>query len=139
VENRNGYRYTKQWFEFAEDNPEKIKPIDGILYLYCVELNNRLKWTEKFGLPTYDTMKILGVKNYRTYKKAFDNLEKWGLIKVVERSKNQFTANIIALVFFTKAYTKALPLYKNKEKTYKNGIEPIVEKININPLPPDAR
>jgi len=132
---KNGYAYTKQWFDFAEANFDKIKPNDGILYLYCVELNNRLKWVEKFGLPAYDTMKILGIRNYRTYKKAFDNLEKWNFIKVIERTKNQNTSTIIALVFFTKAYTKALPLYINITKPLKSSGE---EKRKIKVLTDDT-
>jgi len=127
---KNGYAYTKQWFDFAQANFEKIKPVDGILYLYCVELNNSLKWAEKFGLPAYNTMKIIGVRDYKTYKKAFNNLEKWGLIKVIERSKNQWTSTIIALVFFTKAHPKAHPLYINNTKPYKtDGNEK--RKINV--------
>lgn len=53
-------------------------------------------------------MEVLGIKNYRTYKKYFDDLVKWKFIRVVQESKNQYTANVIALVKNTQANTKAL-------------------------------
>jgi len=105
---KNGYTLSRQWFDFADENPEKIKPAHGILYLWCVELNNRLNWKEKFGLPAYDTMKIIGISSHHTYKKALDELIKWGFVKMITKSKNQHTANIITLVKFTKAQPSAM-------------------------------
>ena len=54
------------------------------------------------------TMDALGIKNYKTYAKTFDSLVEWGFIKLIEKSKNQWSATVIALVKNTKANTKAL-------------------------------
>jgi hypothetical protein len=53
-------------------------------------------------------MEAIGIKNYKTYSKAFTDLVEWGFISVIQKSKNQYSANIIALVKNTKASTKAL-------------------------------
>lgn len=109
MNNKDGYTLTKQWFDFVDENPEKIKPTHGILWLYLVELNNRLKWKEKFGVPTDYTMRMIGVKNYKTYKNTLNDLIEWGFIQMVSKSSNQHTALILALVKFTEAHTKASP------------------------------
>jgi hypothetical protein len=53
-------------------------------------------------------MEAIGIKNYKTYSKAFTDLVEWGFISVIQKSNNQYSANIIALVKNTKASTKAL-------------------------------
>ncbi|MDD4225978.1 MAG: hypothetical protein PHU98_06280 [Mariniphaga sp.] len=53
------------------------------------------------------TKEAIGIKNYRTFKKTFDDLIEWGFIILIEKSKNQYSANIIAIVQNTKAHTKA--------------------------------
>lgn len=103
----NGYKLSRDWFDWTFENPDVVKPVHSALYFYCIDLCNRLGWKEKFGLPTYDTMEGIGVKNYRTFKKAFNDLAEWGFIRVVTRSRNQHTATVIALVKNTKANTKA--------------------------------
>jgi len=103
---RNAYTFMKQGFDFADGNPELVAPAHAALYFWLIQLNNSLKWKEKFGVPTYDSMAKIGIRNYKTYKKAFDDLQKWGFIKLVEKAQNQHTSNIIALVFFTKASPK---------------------------------
>lgn len=113
----NGYIYTKQWFDFASKNPDKIKPAHGILYFAMVELNNKLGWIENFGLPTSCTMNLIGIRNYKTFKKTFDDLVEWGFVRVIEKSHNQYTANIIALVKFTKAKEIVNQMADTKENT----------------------
>ena len=103
-----GYDLSRQWFDFAFDNPDKVTPVHAALYFFTMELNNRLGWKEKFGLPTYHAMEAIGVKAYNTYKKAFNDLVKWGFIRLIEKSKNQHKANIIALSNFDRPTESAL-------------------------------
>jgi len=49
----------------------------------------------------------LGIKNWRTYSKALNELVEFGFIKMIEVSKNQHSSNIIAIVKNTEAITKA--------------------------------
>lgn len=60
----------------------------------------------------------IGIKNYRTYSKTLTNLIDWGFLKLVQKSKNQYSSNIIAIVENTKAHTKALDkaLQKHSQK-----------------------
>lgn len=104
----NSYELSRDWFDFCFESPELISPIHTALYFFCIEHCNRLGWKEKFGLPTQMAMDAIGVKNWRTYSKAFDDLVKWKFIKVVQRSKNQYSATVIAIVKNTTANTKAL-------------------------------
>jgi len=46
------FKLTRAFWDFAFENPEKIKPNHCAMYLFIVEHCNRLGWKEKFGLPT---------------------------------------------------------------------------------------
>ena len=54
------------------------------------------------------TKDALGIKNYKTFSKVFNDLIDWKFILIHQRSKNQYSANVIALVKNTNANTKAL-------------------------------
>ena len=103
-----GYNQSRKWFCFSFENSDIISPHDGILFFWIVEQFNKLGWKKRIGLPTSLAMEATGIKNHRTYKKSFENLIEWGFIRLVSKSKNQHTANIIALVENTKAESKAL-------------------------------
>ena len=104
----NGYKFTRAWFDFCFENPDKIKPIHHAIYLFAIERCNRLGWKKKFGFPTDCAMETLGIKNYRTYIMALNDLVSMRFIKMIEKSKNQYTSNVIALIDNTTANTKAL-------------------------------
>lgn len=104
----NGYHvYPRQWFSFAFENPDVVSGNHGIVYLWAVELNNRLGWVKKFGIPSEMAMAAAGIKSYKTYSKIFEDLVKWGFFEVHQKSMNQYTADVIALVNFTEAHTEA--------------------------------
>lgn len=62
-------------------------------------------------------MEAIGVKNWRTYSAGLNDLVEFGFIKMIETSKNQYSSNIIAIVNFTKAPTKALDKALSKHNT----------------------
>lgn len=105
--NINGYDLSRAWFDWCFENPEKISPNHTALYFFIIEHCNRLGWKKKFGLPTQMAMEAIGIKNWRTYKKTFDDLIDFGFIELLEKSKNQYSANIVAIVNNAKAPTKA--------------------------------
>jgi hypothetical protein len=102
------YEYMKDWFDFCFENPESINPNHSALYFFILSHSNRLGWKNKFGLPTTMSMEAIGIKSYNTYIKCFNDLCSFGCIEVIERSKNQYSSNIIALSKFDKAFDKAL-------------------------------
>lgn len=104
----NGYELSRNFCEWAFNNPEKIKPIHYAIYYFSIEHCNRLGWKDKFGLPSQMVMEAIGVKNWRTYSSGLTDLVDFGFIKMIEISKNQYSSNIIAIVKNTKAHTKAL-------------------------------
>lgn len=113
----NSYELSRAWYDFCFVNPEKIKPLHSAIYFFAIEHCNRLGWKDKFGFPSQMVMEAIGVKNWRTYSAGLNDLIDWGFIKMVEISKNQYSANIIALVKYTKATTKALDKALQKHST----------------------
>lgn len=102
----NGYDLSRQWFDFAFENPEKVSPTHAALYFFCIEHCNRLGWKENFGLPTSMAKEAIGIRNFRTYQNALDDLIEWGFIILVEKCKNQHSSNIIAIAKNTKTSAK---------------------------------
>ena len=93
----NGYDLSRNWFNWCFDNPEKAKPIHSAIFFFAVEHCNRLGGKEKFGFPSQMTMEAIGVRKYQTYGKALSELVDWGFITMIEKSKNQYSANIISI------------------------------------------
>lgn len=104
----NGYELSRVWFDFCFENPERIKPNHTAVYFFIIEHCNRLGWKEKFGLPTTMVMEAVGIKSYNTYKQTLNDLVDFGFVTMIERSKNQYSSNIIVLSKFDKALNKAL-------------------------------
>jgi uncharacterized phage protein (TIGR02220 family) len=104
----NIYDLSRNYWNHAFENPEKIKPVHTAIYFFALDQCNRLGWKEKFGLPTDATMEATGIKSYATFKTALQDLVDFGMIEMIERSRNQYTSNIIGLKLDVKAHTKAL-------------------------------
>lgn len=132
------YKLIRNWFDWCFENPEKINPNHSALYFFCIEHCNRLGWKEKFGFPMEMAKDAIGIKNYRTYAKTFNDLIDWGFIKLIEKSRNQYSANIIAIAENTKANTKALSkaTHKHSQKQ-RTGIVGIDKQEYLNTLIPD--
>ena len=91
------YELSRTWFDWAFENPEKIKPSHTALFFWIIEQANRMGWKEKFGLPTLHSMELLGIKSKNTYYSSLKDLVDWGFIIIIEKSKNQNSANIISI------------------------------------------
>ena len=104
----NGYDLSRNFVNFSFENPSKIKPNHYALYFFAIEHCNRLGWKKEYGLPTTMTMEAIGIKSYNTYIKTFNELVEYGFFNLIERSKNQYSANIIELSNNDKALDKAL-------------------------------
>lgn len=92
-----GYELSRNWFDWCFDNPEKISPNHTAIYLFALEHQNRLGGKEKFGFPSQMTMEALGIKKHQTYIKYFNDLIEWGFINLIQKSTNQYSANIISI------------------------------------------
>ncbi len=122
-----GYELSRNWFDFCFENPEKIKPNHTALYFFAIEHYNRLGGKEKFGFPSTMAMEAVGIKSYNTYINTLNDLVKWGAIKLIEKSRNQYSANIIAISNFDKAQYKALDkaLIKHSTKQSESTVQSI--------------
>lgn len=113
----NSYELSRNFCEWAFNNPERIKPIHYAIYFFAIEHCNRLGWKDKFGLPSQMVMEAIGVKNWKTYSNGLKDLIDFEFIEMIETSKNQYSSNIIAIVKNTKARTKALDKALSKHST----------------------
>ena len=120
VKNLNSYELSRKWFDFSFKNPEFINPSHTAIYFFAIEHCNRLGWKEKFGFPTEMAKEAIGIKSYNTYIKAFNDLVEWGFFIMIEKSKNQYSSNIIALSKFDKALDKATDKALDKAFTNHN-------------------
>lgn len=93
---KNGYDLSRRWFDFAFENKE-AKTTHTAIFMWIVELNNRLGWKEEFGLPTGETMEGLSIGNKNTYSDAIKDLVKWKFIEIVRDAKNQYESRIIKI------------------------------------------
>jgi hypothetical protein len=102
------FKLNRKFWDFAFENPERIKLTHIGIYYFAVEHCNRLGWKKKFGLPTSMVMEATSIKSYNTYIKAFNDLVEFGFFELHQKSKNQYSSNVIALSNFDKALDKAL-------------------------------
>lgn len=119
------YNLSRNFWNFSFDNPEKIKPNHIAMYFFAIEHCNRLGWKEKFGFPTTMVMDAISIKSYNTFIKTLNELVDFGFIKIIEKSKNQYSSNIIALSKFNKADDKALDkaITKHSTKQLKSTVQ----------------
>jgi len=104
----NSYELSRKWFDWCFENPEKINPNHSAIYFFAIEHCNRLGWKNKFGFPTQMTMDAIGIKKHQTYIKYFNDLVQWGFFELVQKSQNQYSANIISLISAKPKNGKAL-------------------------------
>ena len=127
----NSYELSRTWFDWSFNNPEKVRPIHSAIYFFAIEHCNRLGWKEKFGLPSQMVMEAIGVKNWKTYSQGLNELIEFGFLKLVEKSTNQYSSNIVAIVKNTKAHTKALDKALSKHSTkHSQSIVSIDKQLN---------
>jgi len=93
----NGYELSRVFFDWCFENPELVNPNHIAIYFFAVEHCNRLGWKTKFGFPTQMAMDAIGIKKNQTYIKYFNDLCEWGFFELVQKSKNQWSANIISI------------------------------------------
>lgn len=127
----NSYDLSRKFIDFSFENPSKIKPNHYALYFFSIEHCNRLGWKKEFGLPTTMTMEAIGIRSYNTYIKTFNDLVIFGFFILVEKSKNQYSSNIIELSNFNKALDKALDKAFIKHETKQSeSMEQSIDSIN---------
>jgi hypothetical protein len=83
------YKLYRDFWDYAFENPEVIKPNHIAIYCFAIEHCNRLGWKKKYGLPSAMVMEATGIKSYNTYIDAFNKLVDIGVIELIEKSKNQ--------------------------------------------------
>jgi len=108
TEQLSAFEYTKAWFAFAFEHTTIVRPVHGILYLWIVELNNRMGWAQVFSSPASQSMAACGINSYNTYSAAMNDLVEWGFVEMVTPSKNQYVSCKIALLKFDNTQYKAL-------------------------------
>lgn len=111
----NGYTLIKFcWYAMSVQKQMRLAHVG--LYVYIVELNNKLRWPGIFGLPTGHTLKATKLSK-PTYFKLLNDLESYGMIKTIKKSKNQSQASVFTI------QTDSLAAYIEKKKKPSGGKE----------------
>lgn len=118
------YSLSRSFWDFSFSNPEKMKPIHSSIFFFAIEHCNRLWWKDKFWFPTTMVMDAIWISNYSSYKKWLEELVEWGFIKMVQVSKNQYSANVISLIQFVWSTDKALD-----KALIKHGIKQHIKQV----------
>lgn len=104
----NGYELSRKWFDWCFENTERISPNHTALYFFIIEHCNRLGWKQNFGLPTTMAKEAIGIRSYNTYINTLNDLVGFGFIELIERSKNQYSSNIVAISNFDNTLNNSL-------------------------------
>lgn len=119
----NSYDLSRNFWNWAFDNPEKISPNHAAVYFFAIEHCNRLGWKKKFGFPSQMTMDAIGIKKHSTYIRYFNDLVEFGFFELIQKSMNQYSSNIISLTNALPkkgvAMDKAIVKHREKQKEYK--------------------
>jgi len=92
-----GYELSRNFFDWCFENPEKISPSHSAIFFFAIEHCNRLGWKSKFGFPTQMVMDAIGIKKHETYIRYLNDLIEWGFLILIQKSTNQYSANIISI------------------------------------------
>ena len=92
-----GYELSRNFFDWCFENPELISPSHSAIYFFAIEHCNRLGWKSKFGFPTQMVMDAIGIKKHETYIRYLNDLIDWGFLILIQKSTNQYSANIISI------------------------------------------
>ncbi len=120
----NSYDLSRNFWNWAFDNPELISPNHAAIYFFAIEHCNRLGWKKKFGFPSQMTMDAIGIKKHQTYIKYFNELVEYGFFEMIQKSKNQYSSNIISLMYAMPKKGKALDkaiIKHGAKQTQSNG------------------
>jgi len=130
----NWYDLHRMRLNFRFENPDKCRSIHSELFMYIVDLWNRLWQAKKFWLPTEMTMNLLGIWSYNTYHKSYEDLVSRWFIKEIQKSKNQYSSRVIAISKIDKATNKALDkaTIKATDETTDDINKPLYNNITTN-------
>ena len=94
----SSYLLSRQWFDFALENPELINVNQTALYVWLIDLNNRRGWAVKFNFNTNDACDCIGVKNRKTVWAALNKLVEFGFVSMIYKANAPGKASVISIV-----------------------------------------
>lgn len=92
------FELTRNWFDFAFENPEKVNVMQTALFMWLIEANNRTGWAMKFAFNTEDACFATGVSNRKTVWKALNELVENGFVVMVYKSSHKHKPTVISLM-----------------------------------------
>lgn len=92
-----GYELSRNWFDWAFENPDLNTPTHTALYMWFIEKWNRCGQKDKISITTSESMEVLGISSRNTFGKVFKELCEWNFVTVVVDSKNQYSCKVITL------------------------------------------
>lgn len=92
----NGYNLSRWWFDWIGETENVVTLSHTALFHYIIHTWNTCGQKKSFGLPTDYSCNKLNV-NAKTYAKLIKDLAEWGVINILQESKNQYSSKVICL------------------------------------------
>jgi hypothetical protein len=90
----NGYTLSRAWFDWYSSTSQGVTVSHAGLFYYLIEVWNTSGQRENFGLPTDHSISRLKISQ-KTYYKLINDLVEWGIINIVQESKNQNNSRVV--------------------------------------------
>jgi hypothetical protein len=93
----NTYTCNEHFRRIFSTKAHQGKPEHIAIFWFLTELNNRLNWIDDFGLPIYNAMEEVKIRNLKTFSKYLQDLHDWGIIEILSKSVNQHTSTVVSI------------------------------------------
>lgn len=97
--NVNLFLVNKWFFQKVRENTQ-LKHAHVALFYWITEKANLNGWADSFYFQTEEAMNSAGFTNWKTYNKALITIANEGIIKILEKSRNQHTPCVIQPCFY---------------------------------------
>lgn len=94
----SGYALSRAWFDYAFENPDKVTVNQTALFMWLIELNNRMGWALKLSFNTEDAGIACGLKDRKTVWKAMNELVEIGFVTMIFKSSHRHKASVISIL-----------------------------------------
>jgi hypothetical protein len=91
------FDYFNNFYQWIEDNPDKVDPYITAVYFALLNRANKSGWKDKFAIILIDLQETCGINSRTTMLKTLSKLEEFGFLQTVSTTQNQYKNRIISL------------------------------------------
>ena len=91
------FDYFNNFYQWIEDNPDKVDPYITAVYFALLNRANKSGWKDKFAIILIDLQETCGINSRTTMLKTLAKLEEFGFLQTVSTTQNQYKNRVIRL------------------------------------------